>query len=267
MRKRNFKGRCTKRYVHKCTDICRTYDSLQEAYVDVLSQSNDIEEFRCNVYLEGLAEGDYTTDFVCTKTDGTIIVRECIYRSRLIKPMHTFEQLAELGITIVNLPAYRPELKGSVEKFFDTVQSFYKKHLKGKGVIEPDYQERGAHDYRKDACLTMEMFSEVIVRCILHYNTKHVLENYPFTEDMLDAGVKPYANSVWNYGKKLIADTTIAVTKEKLILCLLPRTEAKYTRFGLVVNKMRYHNPAYTEKYLTGGKAVAAYDTESVSYV
>ena len=113
----------------------------------------------------------------------------------------------------------------------------------------------------------MELFSEVIVRCILHYNTKHVLENYPFTEEMLEAGVRPYANSIWNYGKKLIADTTIAVTKEKLILCLLPRTEAKFTRFGLVVNKMRYHNPAYTEKYLTGGKAVAAYDMESVSHV
>lgn len=50
--------------------------------------------------------------------------------------------MAELGITIVNLPAYHQELKGSVEKFFDTVQSFYKKHLKGNGVIEPDYQER-----------------------------------------------------------------------------------------------------------------------------
>lgn len=50
----------------------------------------------------------------------------------------------------INLPAYRPELKGAVEKFFDLVQGNYKKHLKGKGVIEPDYQERGAHDYRKD---------------------------------------------------------------------------------------------------------------------
>lgn len=88
MRKRNFKGRCTKRYVPKCMDICRTYDALQEAYADELSQSDDVEEFRCNVYLEGLAEGDYTTDFVCTKTDGTIMVMECIYRSRLIKPMH-----------------------------------------------------------------------------------------------------------------------------------------------------------------------------------
>lgn len=69
-----------------------------------------------------------------------------------------FEQITELGVTVVNLPSYRPELKGAVEKFFDLVQSTYKPYLKGKGVIEPDYQERGAHDYRKDACLTMADF-------------------------------------------------------------------------------------------------------------
>ena len=62
-----------------------------------------------------------------------------------------FEQIAELGVTVVNLPAYRPELKGSVEKFFDVLQGLFKPYLKGKGVIEPDFQERGAHDYRKDA--------------------------------------------------------------------------------------------------------------------
>ena len=67
-----------------------------------------------------------------------------------------FEQLSELGVTIVNLPSYRPELKGSIEKFFDLIQSYFKPYLKGKGVIEPDYQQRGAHDYRLDACLTME---------------------------------------------------------------------------------------------------------------
>ena len=32
MRKKNYKGRCTKRYVAKCTDVCRTYDPLQTAY-------------------------------------------------------------------------------------------------------------------------------------------------------------------------------------------------------------------------------------------
>ena len=70
-----------------------------------------------------------------------------------------FGQITELGVTIQNLPAYRPELKGQVEKFFDLIQSEYKKHLKGRGVIEPDYRERGAHDYRKDACLTMRLLS------------------------------------------------------------------------------------------------------------
>ena len=32
MRKKYYKGRCTKRYVAKCTDVCRTYDPLQTAY-------------------------------------------------------------------------------------------------------------------------------------------------------------------------------------------------------------------------------------------
>ena len=42
-----------------------------------------------------------------------------------------FEQIAELGVKVVNLPSYRPELKGLIEKFFDLVQENYKKHLPG----------------------------------------------------------------------------------------------------------------------------------------
>jgi hypothetical protein len=48
---------------------------------------DEISEFRCNVLLEGLSEGAYTSDFVCTKTDGTMFVRECVYRNRLTKPL------------------------------------------------------------------------------------------------------------------------------------------------------------------------------------
>lgn len=54
MRKRNFKGRCTKRSIPKCLEICRTYDAVQTAYADVLAQDDEVQEFRCNVYLEGL---------------------------------------------------------------------------------------------------------------------------------------------------------------------------------------------------------------------
>ena len=87
MRKKGYKGRCEKRSVPKCTEICRTYDGIQSAYADILSMDDGIAEFRCNVLMEGLPDGDYTSDFVCTRSDGVVMVRECVSRSRLSKPL------------------------------------------------------------------------------------------------------------------------------------------------------------------------------------
>lgn len=178
-----------------------------------------------------------------------------------------FEQIAELGVTVVNLPAYRPELKGVVEKFFDLIQSAFKPHLKGRGVIEPDYQERGAHDYRKDACLTMEQFEKVVLNCILYYNGKRIIENYPYTDDMLVESVQPYAAAIWNYGRKHPSADLIPVSREQLILTLLPRTTGRFSRSGLKVNQMRYRHDDYTEAYLQGGEAVVAYNPDDVGCV
>ena len=178
-----------------------------------------------------------------------------------------FEQIAELGVTVVNLPSYRPELKGLVEKFFDLIQDMYKKHLKGKGVIEPDYQERGAHDYRKDACLTMTDFEKIILHCIIYYNSKRIVENFPYTEDMINAHVKPYASCIWEWGKSLIGSNLIAVGSRELVLTLLPRTTGKFSRTGLKANKLRYHCEGYTEQYLSGGNVTVAYNPEDVTSV
>lgn len=180
---------------------------------------------------------------------------------------YTFEQIAELGVTLENLPPYRPDLKGPIEKFFDVIQSLYKKNLKGKGVIEPDFQERGAHDYRKDACITMQNFEKIILRCIIYYNTANILEDYPFTEDMLEKNIKPYSNALWDYGCSLSGANLISASKEKLTLCLLPRTLGTYSRNGLSVNKMHYKNGAFKEKYLSGGEAIVAYDPDNSNYV
>ena len=178
-----------------------------------------------------------------------------------------FEQIAELGVTLINLPPYRPELKGMVEKFFDLIQSSYKPYLKGKGVIEPDYQERGSHDYRKDACLTMKDFEKVILRCIIYYNNSRVIESFPYTQEMLDANVKPYSASIWNWGKRQQGANLIDVTTDRIIQVLLPRTTGRFARNGLIVNKLRYKNDSFIEKYLTGGVATVAYDPDNVSFV
>ena len=87
MRKKNFKGRCEKRMIGKCSDVCRTYDAIQYAYADLLQESEEVKEIRCNVLLDGLDVGEYTSDFVCTKTDGDLMVRECVFRKFLMKPL------------------------------------------------------------------------------------------------------------------------------------------------------------------------------------
>ena len=180
---------------------------------------------------------------------------------------NTFEQIADLGVTIVNLPPYRPELKGAVEKFFDVIQRLYKPHLKGKGVIEPDYRERGSHDYRKDARLTMNSFEKIILQCIVYYNSQRVNENFPYTEAMLAKGVKPHSSDIWNYGLQQTGAMIIPVDYNTLILTLLPRTMGKFSRKGLVVNKLRYKHDGFTERYLNGGAVTVAYNPEDVSEV
>jgi len=50
----------------------------------MLQAREDVAEIKCNVPLDGL---EYTSDFVCTKTDGDLMVRECVFRKLLMKPM------------------------------------------------------------------------------------------------------------------------------------------------------------------------------------
>ncbi len=179
----------------------------------------------------------------------------------------TFEQITELGVTLVNLPSFRPDLKGPVEKLFDLVQDAYRDALKGKGVIMPDFQERGAHDYRKDACLTIEEFERIVVRCIVHYNSERVIEDYPYTVDMLQEKVRPYACDIWSWKVHEAGTDLIAASEKEIVLTLLPRTEGKFTRYGLMVNKLRYHRDGYKDHYLKGGDCTVAFNPDDVSHV
>ena len=86
MRKANYKGKCKKRSLSKCKEVCRTYDDIQDAYADVLEKRTDIIEFACNELLVSLEIGAYTSDFVCKKEDGTTMVRECVFRKHITKP-------------------------------------------------------------------------------------------------------------------------------------------------------------------------------------
>ena len=70
----------------KSIGICKTYSDIAYAYAKLLNDNDEIVDIATNVFLEGLVEGEYTSDFLCTKTDGTKMVRECIDRKNLGRP-------------------------------------------------------------------------------------------------------------------------------------------------------------------------------------
>lgn len=89
MRNSNNKARCEKRKVEKCDGLCRTYSQLQAVYADDLAADETVQSFSCNVILEDFELGEnFTTDFLITKTDGELAVRECVRKKYLSKPMN-----------------------------------------------------------------------------------------------------------------------------------------------------------------------------------
>lgn len=87
MIKKNFKGRCIKKSVTKSKEVCRTYSDIQLAYLEKLQVDESIKEIQCNIPLDGEVE-EYSTDFLCTKSNGDLLVRECVFRKHLLKPMN-----------------------------------------------------------------------------------------------------------------------------------------------------------------------------------
>lgn len=249
---------CLDAYSSLCCGYALTWEggmySLRQLMLNVVTDKQELcRKHGINIDLQewnfSMCPGVLVTD------QGTEYVSSC------------FEQIAELGIKVVNLPVYRPELKGTIEKFFSIIQDLFRPYLKGRGLIEPDFQERGAHDYRKDACLTLEQFEKVLLRCIIYYNSQRLLENFPYTDDMLKEKILPYANDIFKYGMNLEGVNLVKVDKRQLMLTLLPRTEGKFTRSGLIVNHVRYKNTNYAEKYLSGGSVTVAYNPDDSSSV
>lgn len=205
------------------------------------------EEWPCSGVLPGVVVTDRGREFVSSQ----------------------FENLTEMGVRIVNVEAYRAELKSRVEYAFCMIQGLFKPYLKGKGVIMEDFQQRGGHDYRRDALLELKDLEIIITRCLLYCNHHRILGEQVLSKDMIAAGVQPTANSVWQWSRTQPGANLIPVDEERLRLTLLPRTEGKFTRRGLVVHKQRYRHceGKFTERYLNGGKAMVAYDPDDISCV
>lgn len=152
------------------------------------------------------------------------------------------------GVELIAQAPFRPDRKGLVEQAFHLLQERFKPLLRGKGVIEPDAQERWAVDYREQAILTLEDFTQVLIHCILYLNSGRTLSS----------GHTP---------AQLWAESTpqlLHVAPEELRLMSLPRTTAKLSRKGLRANGVWYV-PADMERMYLGDTLTLAYDPSNLS--
>ena len=134
------------------------------------------------------------------------------------------ELCQKYGVEIQSLPPFRPDGKGLVEKSFDLIQQRYKPLLRGKGVIEPDAQERWAVDYRSQSVLNLDEFTQIVIHCVLYINSGRILADAVTpAQKWLDSGV-----------------SLLDVPAEELLLMSLPRESSKLTRKGLRLSGLLY---------------------------
>lgn len=179
-----------------------------------------------------------------------------------------------LNVKVENHSAYRPDLKGIVEKMFDTAQSKIKPLL--PGYIGTDFRERGAEDYRLKAKLTIEQYTKIMIQFALHHNNNNNMEEYERDEEMIKADIKSTPRELWNWGITNRAGKLKTAPKDTIRFYLMPTSEARVTDKGIKFEGMLYScEKALKESWFElakpnqkgSWKVKVSYDTRNVSKI
>lgn len=174
------------------------------------------------------------------------------------------------GIKVENTPGYRGDLKGTIEKRFDIINSFLRQIL--PGAVAFDHMKRGDDDYRRKAKLNVDEVTKVIIRAILHYNNSHVLKSFRQTRDMLAAKLNPIPREMWNWALSEGRTELKGFTFAELNFALLHRDYATPKETGLSFRGLSYNSPElfddnYALKVGTANKQMVSWDPSDASAI
>lgn len=140
----------------------------------------------------------------------------------------------ELGIA----PPYRPDWKAMVESRFGILNDLTGVRWLPGGVAARE-KERGERDYRLDATLTLKEFTQIMIKCVLHYNRYH-RQPGRLTQDMMNDGVEPTPIAIWSWALDKGHIEPNNRPDELIYLHLLPRERASVQKGGIVFRGMHY---------------------------
>lgn len=176
------------------------------------------------------------------------------------------------NLHVENAASYRADWKGIVEKHFDLIQKKVKPML--PGYIDIDFQERGVRDYRLDAKLTLREFTQIIIKQILNYNTKHYMKSYIRDRDLVADDVLPIPLELWNWGIQNRTGKLRYYSDEIVRLHLLPRGTATVNYKGIHFKGISYScDRALKESWFENArlkgswKIELAYDPRNMNHV
>ena len=155
------------------------------------------------------------------------------------------------GVRVVNTPPYRADLKGIVEQYFRTINTNSVALL--PGGVKPDMAKRGGRDYRLDAKLDIRQLTQIIIKCVLHYNNHHYMEYFEKTEPMMRDQVEAIPIKLWEWGIRNLSGSLRSFPEDAVRLAVMPTDKATVTgkgiRFkGLFYSSDRAVNEAWFEK-------------------
>ncbi|MFJ7408238.1 MULTISPECIES: Mu transposase C-terminal domain-containing protein [unclassified Lysinibacillus] len=142
------------------------------------------------------------------------------------------------NLKIENTSPYRGDLKGIIERQFRTINARIKRL--SPGAIQKEFRERGDRDYRLDATLNLNEFTQVIIHLMLEHNNK-IVDKYPLEKKMIVDKLVAKPLNLWNWGienKK----GRLQVVDNRIIfrLNLLPKAKARITRAGIRFKGLSY---------------------------
>ena len=142
------------------------------------------------------------------------------------------ESLAsQFHVTIETPEAYRADWKGCIEQRFRLLPAKFKAYV--PGYIEVDYRERGGTDYRLDATLDLDQFTEILINCVLYYNNRHELTGYDRDQDVAASGIRTVPLDLWEWGIENRTGSLRRFREEDVRFSLLPQHAASVTTRGI----------------------------------
>lgn len=173
-------------------------------------------------------------EWPCHHLPATVLGDRGEIESRMIDTL-----INNFNVTVETAAAYRGDWKGIVEQRFRLIPSKFKPYM--PGYIDVDFRARGGKDYRLDAVLDLDQFTQIIIECVLYYNNQHELKRYDKDRDLAADNIPAVPIDLWEWGIANRSGSLRQYPEDLVRFSLLPVAEATVT-----VNGIRFQGDFYT---------------------